>query len=175
MVVISVWQSEQDRKPNMPILLQNQSGTLTKEFGFFFCVRICILPQACWAVSGPDGAVLLSLSLFRPISVRLRVFNWSQDPSVSRSPVLPQLFRPATVMNIRVEVGERSLQLQRQLTKKQIRCGCVCFLSLSPNISLAMPSPLRHNIFDMAFSSEMETNTLPQLFYVERSGYITDA
>lgn len=63
MDVMSVLQSEQNRNPNMPILLQNQSGTLTKEFGFFSCVKICILPQAFRAVSGPDGAVLLSLSL----------------------------------------------------------------------------------------------------------------
>lgn len=87
-----------------------------KNLAFFLCQNLHFA-AGLLSSSGPRwGCPPLSLSLFRPISVRLRFFNWCQDPSVSRSPVLPQLFRPATVMNMRVEVEERSLQLQRQLT-----------------------------------------------------------
>lgn len=57
MDVISVCQSEQGRNLNMPILLQNQSGTLTKEFGFFpvskfaFCRRLVEQHQAQMGLS----------------------------------------------------------------------------------------------------------------------------
>lgn len=87
-----------------------------KNLAFFLCPNLHFAAGLLSSIRPRWDCPPLSLSLFRPISVRLRVFNWCQDPSVSRSPVLPRLFRPATVMNMRVEVEERSLQLHRQLT-----------------------------------------------------------